>query len=92
MDPLGSGGGIILRQDSRPSSEIGIRRGVWNNQTRSEDGASSSDDNLDTGQEHPDRDRGATPPRDSVHMDAYAHVFFFYLAEHATINTLLLEL
>ena len=37
--------------------------GVWNYPTRSRDGASSFDDNSDTGPDHPDRDRGATPPR-----------------------------
>ena len=36
---------------------------VWNYPTRSLDGASSSDDNSDTGPDHPDRDLGATPPR-----------------------------
>ena len=30
---------------------------------RSRDGASSSHDNSDTGPDHPDRDRGASPPR-----------------------------
>ena len=35
----------------------------WNYPTRSRDDANSSDDNLDTGPDHPDRDRGATPPR-----------------------------
>ena len=35
----------------------------WNHPTRSRDGASSSDDNSHTGPDHPDRDRGATPPR-----------------------------
>ena len=33
-----------------------IWRGVWNYPTRSQDSASSSDDNSDTGPDHPDRD------------------------------------
>ena len=41
---------------------------VWNYPTRSRDGASSSDDNSDTGPDHADRDRGATPPRTSAGM------------------------
>ena len=42
---------------------VGLVLNVWNYSTRFRDGASSSDDNSDTGQDHPDRDRGATPPR-----------------------------
>ena len=37
------------------------QEGVWNNLTRSRDGASSSDDNSDTGPENPGRDQKDTP-------------------------------
>ena len=36
---------------------------VWNNPMRSLDGADPSNDNSDTWPDHPDRDRGAMPPR-----------------------------
>ena len=48
----------IVLQDIGYSSPV-----VWNYPTRSRDGASSSDDNSDTGPDRPDRDRRATPPR-----------------------------
>ena len=71
-DPLGSGGGILPRRDSGPALS-GSRRGDWNNPTRSRDGASSSDDNSDTGPENPDRDRKDTPLRPAADTSVHSH-------------------
>ena len=57
-DKQSSGHGSSIRAIWTPRTDS-----VWNFPTRSRDGTSSSDDNSDTGQDHPDRDRGATPPR-----------------------------